>query len=156
MHPQFLLPALNFVIPALEVPQLAPYAAKALKNICDTCRESLVEAIDAFMTVFANVEKAIDPSIKGSVVYSIATVIQTLPVERSIGPLVVSAILYSFQAYKSPPKSRSFNCYFVSIVGLTRRYLYAIKRLYGDQETEARGRKQRGSQDPSDSCKWRD
>ncbi|KAF9106342.1 hypothetical protein BGX29_009759 [Mortierella sp. GBA35] len=88
VHPQFLLPALNFVIPALEVPQLAPYAAKALKNICDTCRESLVEAIDAFMTVFANVEKAIDPSIKGSVVYSIATVIQTLPVERSIGPFV--------------------------------------------------------------------
>jgi hypothetical protein len=94
VHPQFLLPALNFVIPALEVPQLAPYAAKALKNICDTCRESLVEAIDAFMTVFANVEKAIDPSIKGSVVYSIATVIQTLPVERSIGPLVVSDGLY--------------------------------------------------------------
>ncbi|KAG0046011.1 hypothetical protein BGZ83_008794 [Gryganskiella cystojenkinii] len=88
VHPQFLLPALNFVIPALEVPMLAPYAAKALKNICDTCRESLVEAIDAFMTVFANVEKAIDPSIKGSVVFSIATVIQTLPVERSISPLV--------------------------------------------------------------------
>jgi hypothetical protein len=89
-HPQFLLPALNFVIPALEVPLLAPYAAKSLKNICDTCRESLVEAIDAFMTVFANVEKAIDPSIKGSVVFSIATVIQTLPVERSISPLVVN------------------------------------------------------------------
>ncbi|KAF9202409.1 hypothetical protein BGZ49_007423 [Haplosporangium sp. Z 27] len=88
VHPQYLLPALNFVIPALEIPQLAPSAAKALKNICDTCRESLVEAIDAFMTVFANVERAIDPAIKGSVVYSIATVIQTLPVERSIGPLV--------------------------------------------------------------------
>ncbi|KAI1318424.1 hypothetical protein EDD11_006508 [Mortierella claussenii] len=88
VHPQFLLPVLNFVIPALEVPQLAPYAARALKNICDTCRESLVEAIDAFMTVFANVERAIDPAIKGSVVFSIATVIQTLPVERSIGPLV--------------------------------------------------------------------
>jgi len=90
VHPQFLLPALNFVIPALEIPLLAPYAAKALKNICDTCRESLVEAIDAFMTVFANVEKAIDPSIKGSVVFSISTVIQTLPVERSIDPLVVT------------------------------------------------------------------
>ncbi|GJJ75711.1 transportin-3 [Entomortierella parvispora] len=88
VHPQFLLPVLNFVIPALEIPLLAPYAAKALKNICDTCRESLVEAIDAFMTVFANVEKAIDPSIKGSVVFSISTVIQTLPVERSISPLV--------------------------------------------------------------------
>ncbi|KAF9116104.1 hypothetical protein BGX27_004902 [Mortierella sp. AM989] len=88
LHPQFLLPALNFVIPALEIPQLAPSAAKALKNICDTCRESLVEAIDAFMTVFANVERSIDPAIKGSVVFSIATVIQTLPVERSIGPLV--------------------------------------------------------------------
>ncbi|KAF9359157.1 hypothetical protein BGX26_013010 [Mortierella sp. AD094] len=88
LHPQFLLPALNFVIPALEIPQLAPSAAKALKSICDTCRESLVEAIDAFMTVFANVERAIDPAIKGSVVYSIATVIQTLPMERSIGPLV--------------------------------------------------------------------
>ncbi|ORZ07309.1 armadillo-type protein [Lobosporangium transversale] len=87
-HPQFLLSSLNFVIPALEVPQLAPYAAKALKNICDTCRELLVEAIDAFMTVFANVERAIDPAIKGSVVFSIATVIQTLPVERSINPLV--------------------------------------------------------------------
>ncbi|KAF8929915.1 hypothetical protein BGZ58_008598 [Dissophora ornata] len=88
VHPQFLLPALNFVIPALEVPQLAIYAAKSLKNICDTCRESLVEAIDAFMTVFANVERAIDPAIKDSVVFSIATVIQTLPVERSISPLV--------------------------------------------------------------------
>ncbi|KAF9192441.1 hypothetical protein BGZ51_005635 [Haplosporangium sp. Z 767] len=88
VHPQFLLPALNFVIPALEVPQLAPYAARALKNICDTCRESLVEAIDAFMNVFAVVGRAVDPTIKGSVVFSIATVIQTLPVERSISPLV--------------------------------------------------------------------
>ncbi|KAF9580833.1 hypothetical protein BGW38_002364 [Lunasporangiospora selenospora] len=87
-HPQFLLPALNFVIPALEAPQVAPYAAKALKSICDTCRESLVETIDAFMNVFANVEKSISPTIKGSVVYSIATVIQTLPMERSIAPLV--------------------------------------------------------------------
>ncbi|KAI9236924.1 MAG: armadillo-type protein [Podila humilis] len=87
VHPSYLLPALNFVIPALEIPQLAPYAAKALKNICDTCRESLVDAIDAFMNVFANVEGAIDPSIKGSVVYSISTVIQTLPVERSIRPM---------------------------------------------------------------------
>ncbi|KAG0335216.1 hypothetical protein BG000_007699 [Podila horticola] len=87
VHPTYLLPALNFVIPALEIPQLAPYAAKALKNICDTCRESLVDAIDAFMNVFANVEGAIDPSIKGSVVYSISTVIQTLPVERSIRPM---------------------------------------------------------------------
>ncbi|KAF9438652.1 hypothetical protein BGZ76_006213 [Entomortierella beljakovae] len=66
VHPQFLLPVLNFVIPALEIPQLAPSAAKALKSICDTCRESLVDAIDAFMTVFANVESAIDPAIKGS------------------------------------------------------------------------------------------
>ncbi|KAF9326091.1 hypothetical protein BG006_010443 [Podila minutissima] len=87
VHPTYLLPALNFVIPALEIPQLAPCAAKALKNICDTCRESLVDAIDAFMNVFANVEGAIDPSIKGSVVYSISTVIQTLPVERSIRPM---------------------------------------------------------------------
>ncbi|KAG0332331.1 hypothetical protein BG004_001301, partial [Podila humilis] len=87
IHPTYLLPALNFVIPALQVPQLAPYAAKALKSICDTCRESLVDAIDAFMNVFANVEGAIDSSIKGSVVYSIATVIQTLPVERSIRPM---------------------------------------------------------------------
>ncbi|KAG0087657.1 hypothetical protein BGZ93_006862 [Podila epicladia] len=87
VHPTYLLPALNFVIPALEIPQLAPCAAKALKNICDTCRESLVDAIDAFMNVFANVEGAIDPSIKGSVVYSISTVIQTLPVERGIRPM---------------------------------------------------------------------
>lgn len=77
------------MIPALEIPQLAPYAAKALKNICDTCRESLVDAIDAFMNVFANVEGAIDPSIKGSVVFSISTVIQTLTVERSIRPMAV-------------------------------------------------------------------
>lgn len=48
-----------------------------------------MEAIDAFMTVFANVERSIDPAIKGSVVYSIASVVQTLPTERSIGPLVV-------------------------------------------------------------------
>ncbi|KAI8355967.1 armadillo-type protein [Mortierella sp. GBAus27b] len=88
VHPQFLLPALNFVIPALEIPQLAPHAAKAFKNICDTCRESLVEATDAFMTVFANVQRTIDPTIKGSVVYSIASVVQSLPTERSIGPLV--------------------------------------------------------------------
>ncbi|KAF9430455.1 hypothetical protein BGZ94_006803 [Podila epigama] len=87
IHPTYLLPALNFVIPALQIPQMAPYAARALKSICDTCRESLVDAIDAFMNVFANVEATIDASIKGSVVYSIATVIQTLPTERSIQPM---------------------------------------------------------------------
>jgi hypothetical protein len=49
------------------------------------------------------VEKAIDPSIKGSVVYSIATVIQTLPVERSIGPLVVRSLFFcSFRACATP------------------------------------------------------
>ncbi|KAG0256639.1 hypothetical protein DFQ27_005627 [Actinomortierella ambigua] len=88
VHPQFLLGALNYVIPTLGVPALAPYAARAFKQVCDVCRDSLVEAIDAFMTMFANVSNAIEPSVRESVAYSLATVIQALPLERSVGPLV--------------------------------------------------------------------
>ncbi|KAF9974959.1 hypothetical protein BGZ73_001547 [Actinomortierella ambigua] len=87
VHPQFLLGALNYVIPTLGVPALAPYAAKAFKQVCDVCRDSLVEAIDAFMTMFANVSNTIEPSVRENVAYSLATVIQALPLERSVGPL---------------------------------------------------------------------
>ncbi|KAG0228175.1 hypothetical protein BGW42_002332 [Actinomortierella wolfii] len=88
VHPQYLLGALNYVIPTLSVPALAPYASKAFKQVCDVCRDSLVEAIDVFMTMLNNVSSTIEPSVRENVAYSLATVIQALPLERSVGPLV--------------------------------------------------------------------
>lgn len=56
-HPQYLLTALNYIVPALSNAKLAPTAATALKNICDTCRSALIEGVDSLIALYKDVVK---------------------------------------------------------------------------------------------------
>ncbi|CAM0140607.1 unnamed protein product [Umbelopsis sp. WA50703] len=89
-HPQYLLTALNYIVPALSNAKLAPTAATALKNICDTCRSALVEGVDSLIALYKDVVKiGVEATVKQKVVESIAAVIQVFPPERMIAPLMV-------------------------------------------------------------------
>jgi hypothetical protein len=56
-HPPYLLHVLNYIIPALSNAKLAQTAATALKNICDTCRNALVDGIDSLIALYQEVAK---------------------------------------------------------------------------------------------------
>ncbi|KAI8096689.1 armadillo-type protein [Halteromyces radiatus] len=87
---EFLIPALNYIVPCLSSPKLASYAASAFSNICDICRESLIDDLDSLMHVYSTTSAArIDVNVMHKVVESVASVIQVLPPERSMGPLMI-------------------------------------------------------------------
>ncbi|KAG2172850.1 hypothetical protein INT43_000200, partial [Umbelopsis isabellina] len=89
-HPQYLLTALNYIVPALSNAKLAPTAATALKNICDTCRSALIEGVDSLIALYKDVVKiGVEATVKQKVVESIAAVIQVFPPEKMIPPLMV-------------------------------------------------------------------
>ncbi|KAI9309551.1 armadillo-type protein [Cunninghamella echinulata] len=84
-HPQFLAPVMNYIVPRLGEPKLSFYAASAFSNICDICRESLKDGLDSLMNIYGTTAA----SIMKKVVESVASVIQVLPPDRSIGPLMI-------------------------------------------------------------------
>ncbi|KAI9488680.1 armadillo-type protein [Zychaea mexicana] len=81
IHPEFLPPVMNYIVPCLSVQRLSMSAATAFSDICDTCRESLTDALDSLM--HANIMQ--------KVVESVADVIQVLPPDRAIAPLMALA-----------------------------------------------------------------
>lgn len=98
-HPQYLGSVMNYIVPCLSDPQLAPAASSAFADICDTCRESLVEELDGLMHVYAAMTSSnIKSNIMQKVVESVADVIQVLPPDRSMSPLMVRIGLTSGMA----------------------------------------------------------
>ncbi|KAI8372980.1 armadillo-type protein [Radiomyces spectabilis] len=88
-HPSFLPSVMNYIVPCLSLPRLAPAAASAFADICDACRESLLEALQNLMHVYGAMSSSnIDSNIMQKVVESVADVIQALSPERSVGPLM--------------------------------------------------------------------
>ncbi|KAI7898107.1 armadillo-type protein [Cokeromyces recurvatus] len=77
-HPEFLSPVMNYIVPCLSNPQLALSASSAFSDICDTCRESLVHELQSLM----------HSNIMQRVVESVADVIQVLPPDRAMAPLM--------------------------------------------------------------------
>lgn len=53
VHPQYLGSVMNYIVPCLSDPQLAPSASSAFADICDTCRNSLVNELNSLMHVYA-------------------------------------------------------------------------------------------------------
>ncbi|CAG8777167.1 36018_t:CDS:2, partial [Racocetra persica] len=51
-HPQYILSALNYLIPALSDAELAFSAAMSFKEVCDACRDSLVGDIDNLVNMY--------------------------------------------------------------------------------------------------------
>lgn len=81
---------MNYIVPCLSDPHLAPAASSAFADICDTCRESLVDELDGLMHVYAAMTSSnIRSNIMQRVVESVANVIQVLPPDRSMSPLMV-------------------------------------------------------------------
>ncbi|KAI9244489.1 armadillo-type protein [Phascolomyces articulosus] len=81
LHPEFLPPVMNYIVPCLSVPRLSMSAASAFSDICDTCRESLTDELESLM----------HSNIMQKVVESVADVIQVLSPERAIAPLMALA-----------------------------------------------------------------
>ncbi|CAJ0845700.1 12261_t:CDS:10 [Entrophospora sp. SA101] len=52
VHSQYILPALNYLVPALSDSDSAFTAANSFKEICDTCRNSLVDGIDNLINMY--------------------------------------------------------------------------------------------------------
>ncbi|RUS20345.1 armadillo-type protein [Endogone sp. FLAS-F59071] len=87
-HPDFLLPALNYLVPALSDPRVALAAATGFKDVCDICRDSLIDGIGSLINMYAVVGKNVQPREKQKVIESIADVIQALPPEKMVEPLL--------------------------------------------------------------------
>ncbi|CAO3608182.1 unnamed protein product [Cunninghamella blakesleeana] len=89
-HPQYLVPIMNYIVPRLGEPKLSFNAASAFSNICDVCRESLIDGLDSLMHVYGTTaSSSIEPQVMKKVVESVASVIQVLPPDRLIGPLMI-------------------------------------------------------------------
>lgn len=88
-HPEFLGSVMNYIVPCLSDPQLAPSASSAFADICDTCRESLVNELTSLMHVYGAMSNShIKSNIMQKVVESVADVIQVLPPDRAMAPLM--------------------------------------------------------------------
>ncbi|KAI8142327.1 armadillo-type protein [Fennellomyces sp. T-0311] len=81
IHPEFLPAVMNYIVPCLSIPRLSLSAATAFSDICDTCRESLTDALDSLM----------HSNTMQKVVESVADVIQVLSPEQAIAPLMALA-----------------------------------------------------------------
>ncbi|KAI8335318.1 armadillo-type protein [Chlamydoabsidia padenii] len=89
-HSQFLVPTMNYIVPCLGAPKLALCAASSFALICDTCRGSLIDDLDSLMLVYGNTAASrIEANVMHKVVESVAAVIQVLPQDRLMGPLMI-------------------------------------------------------------------
>nr|CAG8636072.1 11273_t:CDS:10 [Entrophospora candida] len=75
VHSQYILPALNYLVPALSDSDSAFTAANSFKEICDTCRNSLVDGIDNLINMYVVVGAHIQPRDKQKIIESIADTI---------------------------------------------------------------------------------
>lgn len=104
---------MNYIVPCLSDPQLAFSASSAFASICDTCRNSLVGELNNLMHVYVamsnsnikvnlnleenkrHTQKHEQSNIMQKVVESVADVIQVLPPEQAMSPLMVSLFFSS-------------------------------------------------------------
>ncbi|KAL8922875.1 MAG: hypothetical protein Q9172_003381 [Xanthocarpia lactea] len=91
---QFLPSMLSFLFVSIRTPALAGVAAKAVQSTCDSCRDSLVSEIDAFVEQYDNLllSEDLESGTKERINGSIAAVIQALPSDEqkiaSLGKLL--------------------------------------------------------------------
>jgi hypothetical protein len=95
-HPEYLNSTMNYIVPCLSDAALAPAASSAFSDICDNCRQELVGELDTLMNVYTAMSKShIRTNIMQKVVESVADVIQVLPPENVMAPLMVNQFQYT-------------------------------------------------------------
>ncbi|KAF8835272.1 ARM repeat-containing protein [Paxillus ammoniavirescens] len=85
--PSLLMNAISYVVAALPEPSLCLPAANALRDLCDANRAALAPHIGAFAELHAELTGIPDTE-KSKVLQSIASVIQALPPEEEIPPVL--------------------------------------------------------------------
>ncbi|KAF9228193.1 ARM repeat-containing protein [Gyrodon lividus] len=85
--PSLLMNAISYVVAALPEPSLCLPAANALRDLCDANRGALAPHIGAFAELHAGLTGIPDTE-KSKVLQSIASVIQALPPEEEIPPVL--------------------------------------------------------------------
>ncbi|KAI4282403.1 MAG: hypothetical protein L6R38_002955 [Xanthoria sp. 2 TBL-2021] len=83
-HTQFLLSMLNFLFVAIRTSAVAGVAAKAILSTADSCRQTLVSEIDAFLEQFNNllISEDLELGSQERIFGAIAAVIQAVPSEE--------------------------------------------------------------------------
>ncbi|GAA5900459.1 hypothetical protein JCM5296_001552 [Sporobolomyces johnsonii] len=89
--PEACLQAVTFVVSGLQEPELVPQAARALRGLCDANRKVLVGHVGDFVGVLAGLEGKVDDSELVKVLESVASVVQALPEEQVVEPLLTLA-----------------------------------------------------------------
>ncbi|KAF8124319.1 armadillo-type protein [Boletus edulis] len=87
LSPSLLMNAISYVVSALSEPSLCLPAANALRDLCDANRAALAPHIGAFAELHAGLTGIPDTE-KSKVLQSIASVIQALPPEEGIPPVL--------------------------------------------------------------------
>ncbi|GAA5962607.1 hypothetical protein JCM21900_001273 [Sporobolomyces salmonicolor] len=89
--PEACLQAVTFVVNGLQEPELVPQAARALRGLCDANRKVLVGHVGDFVGVLAGLERKVEDSELVKVLESVASVVQALPEEQVVEPLLTLA-----------------------------------------------------------------
>lgn len=88
-----LLLAVTFVVHGLSDPMLAPAAARALRQLCDTNRRALTPHVASFVAVLGGLEQRVrDDELLTKVLESVANVVQALPEPEIVEPVLVSPL----------------------------------------------------------------
>ncbi|GAA5873443.1 hypothetical protein JCM3774_002418 [Rhodotorula dairenensis] len=90
-QPDACLQAVTFVIGGLQEPQLVPGAAKALRGLCDANRKVLMQHVPSFVQVLGGLEGRIPDTELAKVLQSVASVVQALPENEIVEPLLTLA-----------------------------------------------------------------
>ncbi|GAA5940738.1 hypothetical protein JCM3775_004883 [Rhodotorula graminis] len=90
-HADACLQAVSFVVAGLQEPELVPGAARALRGLCDANRKVLVGHVASFVQVLGGLEGKIDDAELVKVLESVASVVQALPENEVVEPLLILA-----------------------------------------------------------------
>ncbi|KAI5481218.1 Importin 13 [Pseudohyphozyma bogoriensis] len=90
-QPDACISAVSFIVPALEQPSLSSAAARALRLLCDDNRKTLVPHVGSFVAVLGGLEGKIEDSELVKVLESVSSVIQALPEDQIVEPLLTLA-----------------------------------------------------------------
>ncbi|GAA5977602.1 hypothetical protein JCM10908_005035 [Rhodotorula pacifica] len=90
-QPDACLQAVTFVISGLQEPDLVPGAAKALRGLCDANRKVLMQHVPSFVQVLGGLEGRIPDTELAKVLQSVASVVQALPENEIVEPLLTLA-----------------------------------------------------------------
>ncbi|CAG8504703.1 10566_t:CDS:10 [Paraglomus occultum] len=88
-NPDFLLPAINYIMASLNEPGLSFSAATAFKDVCELCRNHLVNVVENMVNAYLSLGSHVQPLQRQKIIESIADVLQNLPLEKMVKPILV-------------------------------------------------------------------